>query len=468
MDKIKKIEYKNVLVPITSFRINQISQIWLSPKIQGTQKTPPDFNAVSGWIVINKDQDGKFSTMPDKLVTDLIVVVDSQGNKLGYLNKLFNFTYVINLEFELSESIDVVEKETSIDLWIIYQVHAEKDLTVHPNFLSIVATAGKVEIIQTKHEQYMQDFAINPLIKEDSTQNGRYLFKDYNREGAVKAFKSVIFPSVSDLSSNIGVSFSDMRIGFNFLEGFYIYKIIGNRLIVLTPRSRQRNTCNCYIFKSSINLDYDSRVFNFAGNFYLVSKEQLIVLYGSNILPSQQFGYSFYDYTDSTVTKVLLDSAVPFEFSHIGDIVINKSTNSLYSVLYEQDINFDNFLFNEYYTKYIPDGLNRIKTIYNCVFDNWKANNLLSANVLLGNRWCLFKHKASGKIMASSNYPSIKNRIVFSPYQPNFPRIDNDYLILKDTGKILNINSNVIKDFKYIDMYLGNRLFISGGQFIIC
>ena len=476
MDKNRHVQVvkKNVLVPIVSFRIEQIEQIWLAPKIQGTQKTPPDFDAVSSWIVINKAPDGKFAVQPNKLVTDLIVVADSNGTKLGYLNKLFNFSYVINLEFELTESIDVVDKEVSVNLWLVYQNHAEKNLSVHPEFLSEVASVGKLNIIQQKYEQYTNDFALNPLIKEDPAEPGEYLFRDFSRTktdilGAVKA---VSFPSIAELSQNTGISFVNMRIGFNFLEGFFLFKIFGDRIVVITPRSRQRTSCDCYILKADRVLDSSARVFCFAGNFYLVSGGKLLVLRGQNRMPDQISAYSVYDYTAITETRELLSDAVSFEFSHIGDIVINRKAGSLYSVLHEQDTDFSSFMFNDYYKKYLRgvDIIERIKAIYRCSFDNWSVNQGLSSSVLLSSRWCLFRHKVSNKILATSNYP-IKNHInrrVMSLPQVNFPAVDNDYMILKDKSQYIDLKNNLVQSFPYIDMYLGNRLIIAGGQFVIC
>lgn len=460
---------KNVLTPIVSFRIEQIEQIWLSPKIYGTQKVPPDFDEVSQWIVINKGADGKFSVQPNKLVTDLIVVADKNGDILGYLNKLFNFTYVINLEFELAESIDIAEKEISINLWIIYQEHAEKDLTVHPKFLERVASIEKLNIIQQEYEQYIQDFELNPILKDSESSSGEYLFDNYSRSkpNTISAIKAVSFPSIADLSQKTGLSFSGMRIGFNFLEGFYLFKIIGAYILLITPRSRQRTTCNCYILKADRILNPLSRVFTFAGNYYLVSNNSLLILCGTPRIPETVSGYSLYDYSGSTETRELLQNAVAFEFSHLGDLVINKDTESMYSVMYEKDSES----FNEYYSKYLKDSaIDRIKAMYKCAYDNWVVNYKLSSEVLLSNRWCLFKHKASEKILATSNYPikNSKNRRVFDVPQVNFPTIDNDFMILRDKNKYINLKNNITQDLQYIDMYLGNRLIIVGGQFVIC
>lgn len=473
-NRYQQVINKNVLVPIVSFRIEQVAQIKIATKIQGTLKTPPDFDAVNDWITIDRAPNGKFSTKPDKLVTDLIVVLDSSGNKLGYLNKLFDFSFVINLEFELFESVDIVDKEVAVDLWLIYQVHAESDLSVHPNFLSKVATVGKLYVIQKKYEQYIKEFALNPILKEDPADHGEYLFQDFDRtkQGVLGAIKAVSFPSVSGLSQGTGMSFSGMRIGFNFLEGYFLFKVFGSYVIVITPRSRQRTSCNCYILQADRTLDSSSRVFCFAGNFYLVSDGNLIVLRGMPKTPKEISGYSVYDYTGTTETRSLLSDAVAFEFSHLGDLVINRSTKSLYSVLFEQDTNFSSFMFNEYYKKYFhgTDSIERIKSMYKCAFDNWEVNQGLSSAVLLSNRWCLFKHKASNKILATSNYPIINNmnrRVINFP-QVNFPSLDNDYMILKDKSQYIDLKNNLIQNFSYIDMYLGNRLTIVGGQFVIC
>lgn len=424
---------KNVLTPVVSFRIDQITGVWFSDKIVGTIQQPPDFTRVT-WIKSTPAGD-KYELAPNNLVTDLIVVVDANDQILGYLNKLFNFSFVKQLQIELAESVNIVDKEVAIDIKLIYSVHAQEEPSVHTNFFDKVGTVGFWTSKQIELEAYEQGYQQNPLIKENKQDAGQFTFSNLDRpEAGCK--RGVKFP----------FNETNFRIGFSYLDGVFLYKIDGDIITILTPESTGQNAQKI-ILQADRQIN-SNRVFYFAGGYYLVSDGALLYLTPNYSNPDNT------DYTGNTTTREILDGAAAFEFSFLGDMVLNTNTGNLFSVLLETESNQYNYFYQM--------NSKRLDSLYKICIDQWRSLKDLSDMFILGNSWCLFRHKHSGVISGLSNYPKRINRRNFK-YQ--FRTLDNSRL--HRSGEYLDLETNVISRTPYIDSYLGLRLIKENNEFIV-